>query len=290
MQIRFPSSFESSAELGLEPLGFDTVLYMEPLHLWMTTKRIFWVFLSPWRAQASVKELRWSLQDLQNLHFVSKEAEVIFPEFFMIVKTRFPRESIFATEYIPGFQRILLWNHKYCISVHWALLKIWTRIRGCRRLCSQEYLANFRPEQAVGYIFLESLSVNVWTLPTVATPRISSSSSCQLGVSCLICEVQAQADSLSHLLLEEKNMQEVTNRRCEWNSSRAAKVKVWLATWLPTPTERTPSLSPNHGSRGQRGGEEGNMRGATLVQLAGAEASWKETGYLSCRFLRKGTL
>lgn len=32
------------------------------------------------------------------------------------------------------------------------------------------------------------------------------------------------------------------------------------------------------------------MREATLVQLAGAEASWKETGYLSCRLLRKGTL
>lgn len=156
----------------------------------------------------------------------------------MIVKTRFPRESIFATKYMPGFQRILLWNHKCCISVHRVLLKIWSKMKGCRRFCTQEYLASFRPEQAVGYIFLESLSVNVWTLPTVATPRISSSSSCQLGGSCLICEVQAQSDSLSHLLLEEKNVQEVTNRRSKWNSSRTARAKVWLAlciTWhLPS--------------------------------------------------------
>lgn len=96
------------AELGLEPLGFDTVLYMEPLHLWMKKKKkgYFEFLSSPCRVQASVKRLHWSLQDLQKLHFVSKEAEVIFPEFFMIVKTRFPRESresIFATKYMPGF-------------------------------------------------------------------------------------------------------------------------------------------------------------------------------------------
>lgn len=51
-----------------------------------------------------MKELHWSLQDLQKLHVVSKEAEIIFPEFFMIVKTRFSRESIFETKYMPGFQ------------------------------------------------------------------------------------------------------------------------------------------------------------------------------------------
>lgn len=43
--MRFPSSFESSAELGLEPPGFDTVLYVEPLHLWMTEKREIGVFI-----------------------------------------------------------------------------------------------------------------------------------------------------------------------------------------------------------------------------------------------------
>lgn len=37
---------------------------------------------------------------------------------------------------MPGFQRILLWNHKCCISVHWVLLKIWSRMKGCRRLYS----------------------------------------------------------------------------------------------------------------------------------------------------------
>lgn len=241
--------------------------------------------------RAPVKELHWSLQDLQKLHFVSKEAEAIFPEFFMVVKTRFPRESVFATKYMPGFQRILLWNHKCCISVHWVLLKIWSRMKGCRRLCTQEYLVQARTSCRVH--FPGELISECVNFANCGHPQ--NFQFFLLSIRRFLSDLWSTSTGRQPVTSTawRKNTQEVTNRN---PSETAQELQGWKLDLhyaphdilLATNTYRSDIffITKLWLKRTERWGEGKEERS----QLAGAEASWKETGYLSCRLLRKRTL
>lgn len=179
----------------------------------------------------------------------------------MIVKTRFPREtrdSIFATKYMPGFQRILLWNRKCCISVHWVLLKIWSRMKGCRRLYSG-VPGKLQAKTSCRVHFPGEIISECVNLANCGHPQ--NFQFFLLSIRKFLSDLWSTSTGRQPVTSTawRKNIQGVTNRRSKWNSSRTARAKVWLAlrttfSLLPTPTEVIPSLSPNYVLRGQRWG------------------------------------